>query len=515
MTSMQDRMDLRKKNFKKGVDADESRRKREDETVQIRKQKRDEQLSKKRMVNPDEEEVGSENVPAFNNNVPDELGLGNMVAQLQTAGAEQRLAITTDLRRLVSRTKQAPIQQSIDAGFVPLMIRYCTMTDDPKLQFEAAWVLTNIASGTSSQTQAVVDNGAVPVFLELLRNGEPDTQEQVVWAIANIAGDSAKYRNMVLEQDPITPMCKLLVKHEGRITMLRNVTWAISNLCRGKPAPELRYIQMALPFLARLIMCNDTDVLSDALWAFSYICDGEQQQIDAVIQSGAVAKLVEHMMNPNESILQPALRACGNIATGSDMQTSILLQNKVLQTLPALLAKPKKLIRKEALWLISNVTAGTAEQIQMVLEAGLFESAVQLAIEGQQEVRKEAVWVLANAAMSAQEAQIDYMTKCGAVQSLCTTLAGSHDPGTVKCALDALDRFFMAGERRREREGGENIYCHIVEECKGLDKLEDLQEDANKDIYDKAVHLIQTYFTTEEEAETEEETQPTMFNFGA
>ena len=77
---------------------------------------------------------------------------------------------------------------------MPPLVALLKLSSNPELQYEAAWVLTSIAAGTSAQTRLVVDHGAVPAFVSLLLSTDADVRLQGVWALGNVAGDSPEVR---------------------------------------------------------------------------------------------------------------------------------------------------------------------------------------------------------------------------------------------------------------------------------------------------------------------------------
>ncbi|KAI5736003.1 hypothetical protein M8J77_025351 [Diaphorina citri] len=480
----------RKASFKNaGKSFDEMRRKRCEMNVELRKAHKDDQLFKRRNIDQ-LDEIEEENVTVIEPTCmsPIKMTVPEMIEGMKSSNPKMRMIATRSARKMLSKERHPPIDELIEAGVVPICVELLD-DENPNTQFEATWALTNIASGTSEQTMTVINANAIPKFLQLLSSPHLNLAEQATWALGNIAGDGARARDLLLGLGTM-PQILALVQPNTPTTFLRNIVWAISNLCRNKnPAPDFEKIKICLPLLNQLIHTTDVETLSDICWALSYISDGHNDKIQAVVDTGVVPRLVELLDSEETTILTAALRTVGNIATGNDHQTDCVIQAGGLQKMKKLLSSSRVNIVKEAAWTISNITAGNSRQIDHVIQEGLLPYIVNILENGDAKVQKEAAWIITNFTTSATKEQVSMLINHGVMVPFCNLLS-SFDVKTIQVVLEGLDNLLEIALQVGEL----NQMALLVEESGGLEKLEALQHHENETVYQKCYKIISMAF---------------------
>eukprot|EP00004_Rigifila_ramosa_P023382 TRINITY_DN6559_c0_g1_i2.p1 TRINITY_DN6559_c0_g1~~TRINITY_DN6559_c0_g1_i2.p1 ORF type:complete len:476 (+),score=110.81 TRINITY_DN6559_c0_g1_i2:27-1454(+) len=395
--------------------------------------------------------------------------LAQLVAGVMSDDLSAQLECTRLCRKALS-ADNPPIAAVIAAGVLPRFVEFLRF-EDRELQVESAWVLTNITAGFEP-TQKVVDSGAVPILVDLVRSPHEDVRHQCVWALANIAGESTALRNLVLEQGVIPPLLDLL-ESSTQLSVTRTAAWALSNMCRGKPSPPFELVHVALPALSQMLHLADEEVLSDACWTLSYLSDGPNTKIKAVVEAGVCRRLTELLLHASVNVHSAALSAVGNIVTGEEAHVQTLLNCSVLAPLRQLLSHPQHGMRKQVCWALSNI-ACEKEHIDDLFAADIFPRLFDLSgTDKSAEVRDEACWAILTAVFETNQ-HLGFFVEQGVVALICRLLARERVTVSTRLlwlAIECLEKIL---------DGGFDTVALLaqLEQCGALLQLKRLEEDS-------------------------------------
>ncbi|RWS30923.1 importin subunit alpha-7-like protein [Leptotrombidium deliense] len=371
----------------------------------------------------------------------------DMIVSVMHSDPEEQLNGTRKFRRLLS-SQEPHIDEIIKLGMVPIFVGFLK-TENPKLQSEAAWVLTNIANGNVDQTRVIIEASAVRELVKLLYSPNEELQEICIWALANIAGTNETFRNFVHFSGIMIPLLNLLSK-TSKMSIIKTGVWALRNLCRGKnPQPELMKITPVVRALAKLLHHNDPEVIVDICFAISYVCECGDDYIQTVIDSGVGRRFIDLLSHHSADVVYSVLRAVGHIFIATNVNVGCLLDCIALIALRHLLFANNAIIRRTTCWALSNVTAGDKSQLQRVIDTAIFPRIIEIILSQSTDTkeRHDALWVIRNAIFASNFQQTKYLVGIGLMAALCECLSISQIENfkTINLALNSLSKVLEIG----------------------------------------------------------------------
>ncbi|CAI2363418.1 unnamed protein product [Moneuplotes crassus] len=431
------------------------------------------------------------------------------------------LLAVVGLGKLITLADNPPIQNVIDTDVLSQLITLVGRNDIPNIQFEALWCLTNIASGKTEHMQALVDKGIIPIFTSFLGTIQKNELGQEIfhcphpmnivenstWALGNISSENSRYRAMILDEKALKLLANILKNAEPNSMMTRNCMWCIKHLLRNRPFPSIEELLYIIPILNECLKSNDKDeIIIDCAGAISYISNAGEQTINKFFELGIMNTLNLHLNSSNAKIILPLVSALGNFMTGGDEKIQTVINAGMLPRLHALLSHPNKVIVKVVCWTISNICAGTISQVSELIELGVIDKMIDLADDDDQNIQREAGWAISNATALRDPDIVSEIVKSKGIEALCYLLKSKIDICSKCILLEGIRNCLDAGQLNLINEGEDDQFALIVENCGGLDTIESFYTHEDNKLYKLSEEIIDSYFLEEVSLDEEEDT---------
>ncbi len=211
---------------------------------------------------------------------------------------EEQLKSIRAIRHLLSiigiESNKSYHNDVLNSGALPILIRCLSRHYNHDLQFEAAWALTNLACGNTQQTSQIVEAGAIPSLLRLLKSPSLKVAEQSIWTFGNIICDGPDLRDCAIKSG-IIPALLSLIRPNTPWTILKTTTWVLACLCAHRNWPNQITVDMAseiLPAFRILVHHKDEQVSIEAAQGLCNLTFSGPDMIQLLIQSRTIPILV-------------------------------------------------------------------------------------------------------------------------------------------------------------------------------------------------------------------------------
>lgn len=247
-----------------------------------------------------------------------------------------------------------------------------------------SWALNNLCDPTPRPTLDIAV--LMPVLLTLIQCPDSEVLSHTCWALSHLCDGPSAHIKVVVEANLCGRLVELLQHRSWRVT--KPALRTIGNIvCAEDEVDYTQYILEAgaVPYLRALISHSNREIQKEACWTLSNIAAGTCDQIQTVLDSGAIPLLVELALQPPaETDAEVRSEACWVVlnatSCGSDAQIEFLVRQGCVQVLGDLLGEANMVMMAlEGLERMLQVgeeeglRSGTANPYAAMLPAGKIE----------------------------------------------------------------------------------------------------------------------------------------------
>lgn len=449
-------------------------------------------VKKKFMSNKKKMECRTQKQPSEKDDIEtlneDILKIPLYAQKIKSGDKKGQYMATTFFRKLVSIEVNPPIDAVVKSGIVPSLISFLGKNTNKKHQHEALWTITNICSSEFSHITAVIDAGAIPLMINLIGSKDTDIREQAIWAFGNISGHNDDLRDIVLYSDFLPSILGVLKKNLD-LSCMKHIAWTLLNLCRGNSVPEFDKIKQCFSVLAKLIKSKDNNVMTDAIWAMSYVSNWEEG-VDAIIALKMVKPLIDLLYHSSNKIQERAIYIIANIVSGTRKQTWEVVNHGGIRGIKFLFDHERINVRVQAVWAISNIAVGSKKQIQKLFDENIFLRLIEFMGGTDVNLRKEASWAIANITIYGTVEHVVKLVEYGCIGLLCSLLtSGNHD---IISVVETMDNILKVDTQYKKNDIS---FMRQIEGCQGVRNLKLLEDHSSKDVRKLVTKILKTYWT--------------------
>lgn len=477
----------------------ESLKKKHDEfTVNLRKNKRKENINKKRyeFTSIDENEMDNNDImylgicsDTLYKYCP-ELNLVNSEIQklricrdiLRSTGIPDfiLLEILAMLRMSLIVENNSPRGLFLDEGMIPVIVEYMSYESSAEIASEAVWCICNIAAGEDVYVREIYSCNVVTKLVDLLKCDNIMLIDNTLWTIANMLGENWEICEEFIGSNILGILSSQKFLHPD---LSKSASFLLNNICKNESNLDRVQAQAVLELLSRLIAIQKPS----CLWALSTMTNKSNDKVQLLIDSGLTIHAIEGL-EMNETIQAPSLRVIGNILSGTNDQAQYILDQNILSILEPLLNSPKLDIIKGVYWGLSNIAAGTFKQRDILGNHPILKKSIEGLIHFNSGVRKEASTLFRN------------FTRLGCVQhkleliehGIFKVLSENIKSSETDCLINSLDTCKSLLDIHKY------VDIDVLKEFQdtGCFKgIEDLTYHLNQEISSTANYIIAKYFS--------------------